>query len=152
MLWEILNKSWRQPSIKQQVYGHLPPIMKTILVRWTRHVGHSGRSKDELISNILLWTPSNGRAKAGQQARMYIQQLCFNTGYSHEDLLGAIDDRDGWWERVREICDGGMTWWWNCVLMLKWIVWNRTDYLYKIDLTLNSQQRWICHKIQTTMW
>ena len=40
---------------------------------------------------------------AGQPARTYIQQLCANTGYNFEDLPGAIDDRDGWQERVREI-------------------------------------------------
>ena len=30
MLREILNKSWRQHSTKHQLYGHLPPITKTI--------------------------------------------------------------------------------------------------------------------------
>ena len=30
----------------------------------------------------------------------YIQQLCADTGYSLEDLLGVMDDRDSWWERV----------------------------------------------------
>ena len=40
MLQAILNKSWRQHSTKQQLYGHLPPITKTIQVRQTRHVGH----------------------------------------------------------------------------------------------------------------
>ena len=30
MLRAILNKSWRQNPIKQQLYGHLPPITKTI--------------------------------------------------------------------------------------------------------------------------
>ena len=29
MLWAILNKSWRQHPTKQQLYGHLPHIMKT---------------------------------------------------------------------------------------------------------------------------
>ena len=33
MLRAILNKSWRQHPSKQQLYGHLPPIMKTIKVR-----------------------------------------------------------------------------------------------------------------------
>ena len=37
MLWAILNKSWRQYPIKQQMYGHLPPITKSIKVRRTRH-------------------------------------------------------------------------------------------------------------------
>ena len=36
----VLNKSWRQHRTKQQLYGHLPPIMKTIKVRRTRHAGH----------------------------------------------------------------------------------------------------------------
>ena len=43
MLPAILNKSWRQHSKKQQLYGHLPPISKTIQVRRTRHVGHCWR-------------------------------------------------------------------------------------------------------------
>ena len=109
MLQAVLNKSLRQHHTKQHLYYHLPPIMKTIKVRWTRHVGHCWRSKDELISDILLWIPSHGRAKAGWPARTYIQQLCANTGYSLEDLRGVIDNRDGWQERVREICAGSMT-------------------------------------------
>ena len=63
MLQVILNKSWKQHPTKQQLYGHQPPIMKTIQVKRTKHVGHCWRSKDELISDILLWTPSHGRAK-----------------------------------------------------------------------------------------
>ena len=31
--------------------------------------------------------------------------------------------------------------------MLNWIVWNRTVYLYKMDLALDSLQRLICHKL-----
>ena len=96
MLWAILNKSWRQYPTKQQLYGHLPLITKTIKVRWTRHAGHCWRSRDELISDILLWTPSHGRAKAGQPAQTYIQQLYADTGCSIEDLPGAMDDREGW--------------------------------------------------------
>ena len=43
-------------------------------------------TRDELISDVLLWTPSYGRAKAGRLARTYIQQLCEDTGCSPEDL------------------------------------------------------------------
>ena len=63
MLRAILNKSWRQHPTKHQLYGHLPPIMKTIQVRQTRHAGHCWRSRDELISDVLLWTPTYGWAK-----------------------------------------------------------------------------------------
>ena len=106
MLPAILNKSWRQHPTKQLLYGHLPPITKTIQVRRTRHAGHCWRSKDELISDILLWNLSHGRAKAGRPARTYIQQFCADTGYSFEDLPGAMDDRDGWQEKVRMIRAG----------------------------------------------
>ena len=109
MLRAILNKSWRQYHTKQQLYGHLPPITKTIKVRRTRHAGHCRRSKDELISDMLLWTPSHGRAKVGRPARTYVQQLCAETGYSLEDRLGTMNERLRWRESVRE---GSTTWWW----------------------------------------
>ena len=35
MLRAILNKSWQQHPTKHQLYGHLPPITKTIQVKWT---------------------------------------------------------------------------------------------------------------------
>ena len=57
MLRAVLNKSWRQHPTRLQLYGHLPPITKTIQVRRTRHAGHCWRSKNELISDVLLWTP-----------------------------------------------------------------------------------------------
>ena len=75
MLREILNRSWRQYSTKQQLYGHLPPITKTIQVRRTIHAGHCWRSRDNLISDLLLWTPSHGRAKAGRPARMCFKKI-----------------------------------------------------------------------------
>ena len=37
MLRAILNKSWWQNPTRHQLYGHLPPITKTIQVRRTRH-------------------------------------------------------------------------------------------------------------------
>ena len=76
MLQAVLNKSWRQHSTKQQLYGHLPPIMKTIQIRWTRHVEHCRRNKDKLVSDVLLWSPSHRGAKVGQLVKTYLQQLC----------------------------------------------------------------------------
>ena len=113
MLRAILNKSWRQHPIRHQLYGHLPPITKTIQVRRTRHAGHRWRSRDELISDVFLWTPTYGRAKAGRPARTYIQQLCEDTVCSPEDLPEEMNDRDKWRERVRDIRARGMTWWWG---------------------------------------
>ena len=48
MLRAILNKSWRQHPTRRQLYSHLPPITKTIQVRWARRAWHCWWSKDEL--------------------------------------------------------------------------------------------------------
>ena len=94
MLQAILNKPWRQHPTKHQLCGYLPPITKTIQVRQTRHAEHCWRSRDELISDILQWTPTYGRAKAGRPARTYIQQLCENPGCSPEDLPEVMNDSE----------------------------------------------------------
>ena len=112
MLRAILNKSWQQHPTRHQLYGHLPPITKTIQVRRTRHAGHCWRSRDELIRDVLLWIPTHGRAKAGRPARTYIQQLCEDTGCCPEDLPRAMNDREEWRERVRDIRAASPIWWW----------------------------------------
>ena len=112
MLRAILNKSWQQHPTRHQLYGHLPPITKTIQVRRTRHAGHCWRSRDELIRDVLLWIPTHGRAKAGRPARTYIQQLCEDTGCCPEDLPKAMNDREEWRERVRDIRATSAIWWW----------------------------------------
>ena len=157
MLRAILNKSSRQQPTKQQLYGHLPPITKTIQVRQTRHAGHWWRSGDELISDVLLWTPSHGRAKAGQPAQTYIQQLCADTGCRLEDIPGTMDNKDGWRERVREIHAGGAIWWWwwwwwslhlffphFCILGL-------VDLLFFLTLVLLTVA-FLCFTYSSTLW
>ena len=123
MLRAILNKSWQQHPTRHQLYGHLPPITKTIQVRRTRHAGHCWRSKDELISDVLLWTPTYGQAKAGRPARTYIQQLCEDTGCNPEDLPEAMNNREKWRERVWDIRVGGtIWWWWWWHILLHWLI------------------------------
>ena len=98
MLRAILNKSWRQHPTKLQLYGHLPPITKTIKIRRTRYAEYWWRNWEELISDILQWTYSHGRAKAGRAkagwpVQNYKQQLWADTGCSPEDLPEAMDNR-----------------------------------------------------------
>ena len=106
MLRAILNNSW------QQLYGHLPPITKTIQARLTRHAWHWWRSKNELVSDVLLWNPAYGQSKTGRTARTYIQQLCYDSGCKPEDLPEVMNNRETWRERVRDIRTSRTTWWW----------------------------------------
>ena len=112
ILRTIMNKSWKQHPSKQQLYSYQPPISKTIQIRRTRHVELCWRSNEELINYVLLWTPSQGRACVRRLARIYQQKLYRDTKCSLEDLPEAMDDRDEWWGRVREICASSVTWWW----------------------------------------
>ena len=92
MLRVILNKSWRQHPTKQQLFGHLSPITKTIKVRRTRHAGHCWRSRDELIRDVLQWTPSHGRAKLGRPCSNLHTAQCEDTGCSPGDLPEAMNN------------------------------------------------------------
>ena len=53
------------------------------------------------VSDVHLWTPAYGQAKAGRPT--YIQQLCEDTGCSPEDLPEAMDDREKWRDSVWDI-------------------------------------------------
>ena len=132
MLRGILNKSWRQQPTRHQMYGHLPPITKTIQDRQTRHAGHCWRSRDELIRDVLLWTPTYDLAKAGRPARTYMQQLCEDTRRSPEDLPEAMNDREKWLERVRDIRASGTTWWWWLIFICTniWHLFHMYEYLF----------------------
>ena len=121
MLRAILNKSWRQHPTRHQLYGHLLPITKTIQVRQTRHAGHCWRSRVELISDVLLWTPTHGCAKAGWPAQTYIQQLCEDTGCCPEDQPESMNNREKWRERVRDIRAISTTWWWWWNINVQWM-------------------------------
>ena len=139
MLRAILNKFWRQHPTRHQLYGHLPPITKTIQVRRTRHAGHCWRSRDELISDVLLWTLIHGRAKAGRPLRTYIQQICEDTGCCPEDLPGAMNDREKWRKRVRDIRATSTTWWW-------WWWWYKcivnNSYIWHTVITITTHWKW----------
>ena len=99
----IFNMSWKQHPTKTQLYGHLPPITKTINIQRNRHAEHCWKSYDDFISDVLLWTPLHRRSKARQPTRTYIEQLFADTGCSLKYFPRGMDDRDGWWEGQHEM-------------------------------------------------
>ena len=102
------NKSQKQQPTKQQIYDHLPPISQVIKEIQAKYTGCCWKSKDELISDILLWTLSPGHTRFCRPAKNYIHQLCFNT----RRLAKAMDYRDGWWEKIKRIHTADTLWWW----------------------------------------
>ena len=120
MLQALQNKSWKQYSTEQQLYRHLPCISKTI------QMGHCCRRKDKLISDVARRTPSHGRVSVSRRTKTYLPQFCTNIGCCLRELPEAMDDRDEWRERVREIRAPSAAWWWklnsNKRLILKIII------------------------------
>ena len=90
MLQAVLNKSWKQHPTKQQLYGHLPPIAKTIQIRRTRHVRHCWRSKDKLISDVLLSTLHMNKQKLDDQL-----EPIYNSSVPIQDI--ALKTYREWW-------------------------------------------------------
>ena len=103
-------------------------IKGMITKKWKAHIATWGFIFSHLSDKTTSWrssalyvphsystclsTPSHGRAKAGWPAQTYIQQLCEDTGYSPEDLLGVMNNTERWRERVKDIRADGTTWWW----------------------------------------
>ena len=73
--------------------------------------------KEDLALNNLQWLICHKSQpnqiiyifNIGRPARTYIQQLCQDTGCNPEDLPEAMNDREKWRERVRDIRAGGAT-------------------------------------------
>ena len=112
--------SWSQSRMRwslTKVGNHfITYTRKDFNLYWTRQAEHCWRSRDELIRDVLLWTTTHGRAKAGRPARTYIQQRCEDTGCCPNDLPRAMNDREEWRERVRDIrATSAIWWWWFCI-------------------------------------
>ena len=174
LLWEktrqeqglcaLLNKSWKQSSTKQQLYGHLLSITQIIQVRQIRYAGHCSRSKDKLISDILLWTSTCRHASVGWAAKTYIHQLCADIRCCLEDWPIVMED-----ERERERDKGihavGILWWWYkakhfeiLVTMNagkhKWLLWERKliFYLFLCIHLLSRNRMLVLHDACKCWW
>nr|XP_058968139.1 uncharacterized protein LOC131794630 [Pocillopora verrucosa] len=60
MLRTALNRSWKDHPTNVELYGHIPPISKSLQQQRMRFAGHCWRSKEELAGDVLLWKPTHG--------------------------------------------------------------------------------------------
>ena len=100
MLQAVLNNSWRQHPTKQQ-HSYLPPIMKTIQIRWNRHAGHYWRNKDKFINDVLLWTLFHRRTGVDDQLELIssssvlIQDVAWKTCWERW-MIETSGERGSW--------------------------------------------------------
>ena len=98
MLEAVLNKSWKQHPSKQQLFGHLPPILQATQISRTRYAGQSLSSKDEQHSPMDSYIYSC----KGYLTSKSLHRFCALIGYSVEDLPRVMHDRNGLRDRDRE--------------------------------------------------
>ena len=123
ILYTVLNKSWKQHTIKLQLYGHLPPISQTIQVRQARP---AGKVKQYSPMDSNSWTHQHWLT--GKNIHPY----CTDTGCHIEDLPRVMADRGRWWKRIKGIYAAGMPWWWWW-----WLWFDDTHFLISILLNKN---------------
>ena len=105
MIQAVSNKLWKQHH-KNELYGLLPSISKTIQIKRTRHAGHFWINREELLWRSFIDVPM----LAYLQDFIYLN-FCADTGCTLKDLIVAMKDRDK--ERVKEIRSVNTTWVYN---------------------------------------
>ena len=103
MLIPVLGVSWKEHKTNKQLYGNLPKITDTLMIRRLRFIGQCWRKKDEVISDLLLWEPNHGARKSGRPATTYVDQLRNDTGLSIAELKSIMGNRKEWMKLVNGV-------------------------------------------------
>ena len=105
-------------SIKQVLATapHETPTIRTLAPHHENYTSSTNQTRRTLLEKqgrahkrCTPVDPHYGCARVGRPARTYIQQLCEDTGCNPEDLPEAMNDREKWRERVKDIRAGGAT-------------------------------------------
>ena len=100
------SSSWsflEEHKTNKELYGNLPKITDTLMIRRLRFIGHCWRKKDEVISDLLLWEPKHGARKRGRPATTYVDQLRNDTGLSIAELKSIMGNRKEWIKLVNGV-------------------------------------------------
>ena len=98
MLRRVQNIQWSEHATIQTIYRKLPRITSKLVQRRVQFAGHCYRADQEIISSLLLWTPS-GQNHSNKLT--YPDVISRDTGYKTEDLPAAMANRTVWREIVQ---------------------------------------------------
>ena len=134
ILQAILSISWKQHLRYKTCTATYHPSEKNTRVRKKKMCAILLEKQGRTHSDWILWTPTHTLVCVRQPSRTYLYQLCADTGCSLKDLRVAMDDKDQWREREREINDicvvSAIWWWWfryNCIQQKKILRNNNTN-------------------------
>ena len=100
LLMRVQNISWKSHPTKKQIYGDLPSISSILKARRVQFAGHCFRAENEIISSLLLWTPTN---QTRSRKLSYPDVIARDIGIDRNDLGTVMLDREIWREHVNSI-------------------------------------------------
>ena len=101
LLRRVLNVSWRDHISNKDLYQSLPPLSSTIRQHRLRFAGHCFRAHNQPVTNLLFWTPSQGRRERGPGIKTFPKLLIEDTNLStHREIQTLMEDRNLWRKRV----------------------------------------------------
>ena len=104
LLRRALNISWKDHVSNKELYGGIPRLSSTIRKRRLRFAGHCSRAENQPVTNLLLWSPSQGKRGQGAGIQTYpklIKKDCNLT--SDREIQGLMADRYLWRQRVSNV-------------------------------------------------
>jgi hypothetical protein len=96
LLRSALDVSWKDYIPNTALYGNLPQVTTKIRERRLKFAGHCRRTKDQVVSDLVLWKPTQGIRKPGRPIKTYTNLLCDDTNLKCEDIDSCMQDRRIW--------------------------------------------------------
>ena len=100
LLRVVKNVTWRQHIANEVLHAGLPKIWTTVRERRLSFSGHCWRSRNEVVSNLVLWEPKHGNRSVRGQAGTFVDLLEAVTRVPRDCLPAAMDNRVGCRKRV----------------------------------------------------
>ena len=101
LLMRVKNLSWKRHPSHSQIYGSLPRASSIVRSRRAQFAGHCYRAKSEVISTLLLWSPTQTGPKSRKLS--YPDVIARDTGINKQELGRAMGDREVWRSIVKSI-------------------------------------------------
>ena len=96
----VLGVSWKEHKTNKELYGNLPKIKDTLMIKRLRFIGHCRRRKE---SELLLWEPKHGARKRASPATIHVDQLENHTSLSIAELKSIMENRKEWMKLVNGV-------------------------------------------------
>ena len=97
MLRMALDVAWSQKIRNEVLYKDMPKVTDKIRERRLRLAGHCVRHSELEASDLVLWEPTQGKLRRGNQKATFIDMLKRDTGLHSEcELRSLMQDRSGW--------------------------------------------------------